>query len=672
MVALLTGSVGASVSAVSVGERVSFVKHQQLASGDSKLAYWGANFVFDFGLMFFAVFVFCVLLAIFCPGDFTGEGFGVVFLGGIFFSIATVFRFYVISYAVTDIQMAQSVYLFGSLFTMFGLVVALVAIVFKLYNGDVTTPLVQLMCVPATLVDPAFGWFLIIVFQHNFLGVVSQSDSSNMLTDVAVAEFVSLILACFLYFFIFVAMESGWCQCFDQSSSGGTNVVLKYDVESQADVNLDVLAEKRKVAQIVASDAVDSQNNAIFISNISKTYTSKSSASTKIAVNDLSLSIGCGEVFGLLGANGAGKTTLLKMVSGQERPDGGFALINGYDVVRNTSEAQRSMGLCPQFDTLVERLTVKENLLYFGQLKGLSGDTLTEVCEAFMVAMNIKKYQNKLIQQLSGGNRRKVSLVVALLGAPPTVYLDEPSTGLDPVASRLMWRLLSKISSVKQTAIVLTTHNMLECEAVCTRICIMKQGEMVCLGDSQHLRSAHGTGFLFEMTLSSPSKTDAAKQFVKSAFQFADMVDEHANTINFEIPKSSIEKLSSAFRLMESKKGKLGIVDYALSQSTLEQVFLKQIRAQDYTGKNIEGETEDLSGEPTEEDMRAGYAVWGVGLIVPGLHHFYLGNRFKGCVYFVTMNLFYMGWFIDGLFLKSLIRESIQKHGHTTLSLPSC
>ena len=129
-----------------------------------------------------------------------------------------------------------------------------------------------------------------------------------------------------------------------------------------------------------------------------------------------------------------------------------------------------------------------------------------------MQAMNIKQYQNKLIQQLSGGNRRKVSLAIALMGAPPTVYLDEPSTGLDPVASRLMWRLLSKIASAKTAAIVLTTHNMVECEAVCTRLCIMKLGEMVCLGNTQHLRSAHGTGFQLEVNLLDPSTNEQVKQ----------------------------------------------------------------------------------------------------------------------------------------------------------------
>jgi len=159
----------------------------------------------------------------------------------------------------------------------------------------------------------------------------------------------------------------------------------------------------------------------------------------------------------------------------------------------------------------------------------------------------------------------QVSLVVALIGAPPTVYLDEPSTGLDPVASRLMWRLLAKIATLKTTAIVLTTHNMLECEAVCTRVCIMKVaiylivmmaaillallvyfliqknlnlmfvimlnlnfvsfgadvlalvcrdklGEMVCLGDTQHLRTVHGTGFLLDVSVASVDDLNRAKR----------------------------------------------------------------------------------------------------------------------------------------------------------------
>ncbi len=105
-------------------------------------------------------------------------------------------------------------------------------------------------------------------------------------------------------------------------------------------------------------------------------------------------------------------------------------MINGYNVVTDTNAAQLSMGLCPQFDTLIERLTVRENLLFFGQLKGITGRQLVIVVEAFMKAIDIKRYQHKLIRHLSGGNRRKVSLAVALIGSPPTVYLDEVSSGI--------------------------------------------------------------------------------------------------------------------------------------------------------------------------------------------------------------------------------------------------
>ena len=266
----------------------------------------------------------------------------------------------------------------------------------------------------------------------------------------------------------------------------------------------------------------------------------------------------------------------------------------------------------------------------------------------------------------SGGNRRKVSLAVALLGAPPTVYLDEPSTGLDPVASRLMWRLLTKIASTKKTAMVLTTHNMLECEAVCTRICIMKLGEMVCLGDSQHLRSTHGTGFLLEMTLATPDIMDAAISFVATTFPGAQIVDKHATMVNLEIPRASITHLSVAFRALEEKKAALRIVDYALSQSTLEQVFLKQIRPNERDFENDEEQvSKTKTRKATSSDFFFGYLAWIVALLLPGFHHFYLGNFWRGLKYFCTANEVYAGWLLDFFELHVLIQKSVEEHGHS-------
>ena len=360
------------------------------------------------------------------------------------------------------------------------------------------------------------------------------------------------------------------------------------------------------------------------------------------------------------------------MVSGLETPTSGCGLINGYDIVSDRSSAQRSMGLCPQFDTLVERLTVKENLLMFGKIKGLEGEVLEETCEAFMVALNIKKYQNKLIQQLSGGNRRKVSLVVALLGAPPTVYLDEPSTGLDPVASRLMWRLLSKVAAKKHCAVILTTHNMLECEATCTRVGVMKMGELICLGNSQHLRSVYGTGFLLEMNLNDASGLKQAVDFVMNHFDGAVIVDDHATMLNFEIPAQSVGKLSEAFGIIEENKAMLNIGDYSLSQSTLEQVFLKQIRPKESDMALMAKQKSADSRVPLRREYISAYLCWFFAFFIPGLHHFYFKNYKRGFLYLFTLNEFFFGWFLDLFELHILLQKSVIEHGNSACCCGHC
>ena len=340
--------------------------------------------------------------------------------------------------------------------------------------------------------------------------------------------------------------------------------------------------------------------------------------------------------------------------------------MNGFDISRSRSSAQRCMGLCPQFDTLIERLTVVENLQYFGRIKGIDSSNLVSVCDTFMNVLNIKRYQHKAIMNLSGGNRRKVSLAVALLGAPPTVYLDEPSTGLDPVASRLMWRLLTKITAKAQSAIILTTHNMIECEAVCTRIGVMKNGELVCLGDSQHLRSAHGTGFLLEINLSHFNAAPAAVEFVTNTFRDAKIIDEHITMINFEIPRTSIDRLSSAFAVLQNNKERLQIVDYSFSQSTLEQVFLKQIRpnnefaVQDQDQAAINGAV-----KLTWLDLIMAYFAWLLSFFLPGFYRLYLGDYLMGVFLMLTFNFMYLGWIYDFFQMPELVRISKKKYGNT-------
>ncbi len=331
------------------------------------------------------------------------------------------------------------------------------------------------------------------------------------------------------------------------------------------------------------------------------------------------------------------------------------------------------MGLCPQFDTLIERMTVRENLEFFANLKCIPSSKVMQVCEAFLHALDIKRYENKLIMRLSGGNRRKLSLAVALIGSPPVVFLDEPSTGLDPVASRHMWRLLNKVSAAKVSAAILTTHNMAECEAVSTRIAIMKQGEFCCMGNSQDLRSKHGAGYLLEIILISTDFITAAKSFVFSTFPEAKVVDEHVAMLNFEIPSSNIKALSEAFSLLQENRDKIGILDYSLSQSTLEQVFLKKIRPDEADNVFVDEEN-SLSkvADPTVGDYALGYLSFFFAILIPGLHHFVLGNTCRGYKYLFSLNEVYIGWFLDFFEINILIKKSVHENGHLNCWLCSC
>jgi TM2 domain-containing membrane protein YozV len=193
----------------------------------------------------------------------------------------------------------------------------------------------------------------------------------------------------------------------------------------------------------------------------------------------------------------------------------------------------------------------------------------------------------------------------------------------------------------------------------------MKLGQMVCLGDSQHLRSVHGTGFLLEMTLRTPDAVEEAKAFVGSTFPGAVIVDEHATLLNFEIPKTSITRLSSAFATLEEAKQPLQVVDYALSQSTLEQVFLKQIRPTNPDAQAAEDTAAMKDKRPTSSDYAMGYFMWFLAALLPGLHHFYLGNTWRGLKYLFTFNEMYAGWLLDLFEIHVLVQKSVEQYGHT-------
>jgi ABC-type multidrug transport system ATPase subunit len=275
----------------------------------------------------------------------------------------------------------------------------------------------------------------------------------------------------------------------------------------------------------VASTSSSSSSSAVPSAVPSAASSSAASSSEdlsrpKVAVKDLSFALQPGEVFGFLGVNGAGKTTALQVLSGDTLPTAGTASMGGHDIVTEQAALRHLLGYCPQFDALHDLLTVREHLELYARIKGVSEADLPSVVGELLTRMDLATQQGVLAGTLSGGNKRKTSVAIALISAPPIIFLDEPSTGMDPVAKRFMWRVISGVATErKQCSIILTTHSMEEVEALCTRIGIMVSGELRCLGTAQHLKRAHGQGFQLQLQLRAP--TDGEVDAVRGAAALA-------------------------------------------------------------------------------------------------------------------------------------------------------
>merc|ERR1711902_338269 len=162
-------------------------------------------------------------------------------------------------------------------------------------------------------------------------------------------------------------------------------------------------------------------------------------------------------------------------------------------------------------------LTAREHLNFYGRIKGLYGDELKSQIDKLLTALSLTKYENRRAGTYSGGNKRKLSVAVAMIGNPPIVFLDEPSTGMDPMARRSMWQFIRE--TMNGRCVILTTHSMEECEALCHRLCIMTAGQLRCLGTPQHLKSKYGKGYQLDLALNNALSIKADKAQVEQALR---------------------------------------------------------------------------------------------------------------------------------------------------------
>ena len=208
------------------------------------------------------------------------------------------------------------------------------------------------------------------------------------------------------------------------------------------------------------------------------------------AVNGISFTVAEGEIFGLLGPNGAGKSTLIRMLTTLLPPTGGTASVNGFDVVRQADGVRKSIGVIPQAMTSDLDLSVEENLIIFAKLYGVPRQKRERLIAELLAAVELTQWRDKQVKNLSGGMRRRVEIARGLVHEPRIFFLDEPTTGLDPVSRVAVWEMLQKIKSERNLTVLLTTHYMDEADRLCDRVAIVDHGELKALDSPMRLKAS--------------------------------------------------------------------------------------------------------------------------------------------------------------------------------------
>lgn len=329
------------------------------------------------------------------------------------------------------------------------------------------------------------------------------------------------------------------------------------------------------------------------------------------AVENVTFGIKRGEVFALLGPNGAGKSTTISLIRGDLKPsrNGGDILVEDVSVVKKLAEARPNLGVCPQFDA-IDQMTVREHLEFYAKVRGIP-DVEHNVA-AIIQAVGLEAFATRMAHALSGGNKRKLSLGIALMGNPTVVLLDEPSSGLDAASKRIMWKTLA--STVPGRSILLTTHSMEEADALAGRAGIMAR-RMLALGTPDDLRHRFGDAIHIHLVArtaprTTPEEMERIIHWVREKFPSANVEEKtYHGQMRFSVRASQVVAMSQGrveqdviqtgedvsqsaighlVVMLEEQKDNLGVEHYSVSPTTLDQVFLAIVGKHNVQEENSE------------------------------------------------------------------------------------
>ena len=327
----------------------------------------------------------------------------------------------------------------------------------------------------------------------------------------------------------------------------------------------------------------------ISVTHLSKRFVGRT------AVDDISFHVGKGEIVGFLGPNGAGKTTTVRMMTTLTRPTSGTGRVAGHDILTAPGAVRRSMGLTGQAATVDELLTGRENLRLIGQLYGLDAGYITRASGELLERFSLSDAGDRIAKTYSGGMRRRLDLAVSLIATPPVLFLDEPTTGLDPRSRVELWEVLREL--VKDgTTLLLTTQYLEEADQLADNIVVIDRGTVIAEGTPLQLKDRSGAAALV-VTVSHPRDLEAAEALIRPHVRELHL---DAGARQLTAPAEGLGHMTRVAGIFDES----GIVldDIGLKRPSLDDVFLH------LTGHRAEDPVDvpevDTAGEPADEMTR--------------------------------------------------------------------
>jgi ABC-2 type transport system ATP-binding protein len=302
------------------------------------------------------------------------------------------------------------------------------------------------------------------------------------------------------------------------------------------------------------------------------------------AVKELSFTVGHGEVFGLLGPNGAGKSTLIRMLTTLVPPTSGTARIKGFDIIDSANQVRQSIGVIPQAMTSDLDLSAEENMSIFAKLYGIPREKRRQTIKDLLAAVDLEQWADKPVKMFSGGMRRRLEIARGLVHEPKIFFLDEPTTGLDPVSRVVVWEMLSKLKRERDLTILMTTHYMDEADKLCDRIAIVDHGKLVALDSPLKLKASIPGKNVLEVSFSDvpPDWTETLRALAEVAEVKA--VDHVFRISSHNGPRTTVELMEAA------RRAGVSVTSLSVQSTTLDDVFVY------YTGHQLRDALQSASG----------------------------------------------------------------------------